>query len=1139
MFLNSETENIQPDKELKSLLQDQRFLLQSVTELLELGDDEDIFRYIAEKLAEIVPDSIIIVNSYNNETEESQIRAIIASRWMLNKAIKLIGRDPRTMKFSITGEDKEQILQQGLVTGPKGVHELSAGKIPPATGDALDKLFRIHKIYGMGFSRHGMLYGNTVIITRNGKELKNEEFVETFIGQVSIVLQRQRAETKLKQTLERLNEAEKTGRIGYWHHDLINDIEWWSDHEYEIHGLPNTSPTGFDVHLKCIHPDDRDRHQQAFQNARDNGKNEFFDEYRLVKENNQVHYVQAHYHIERDDKGNPVRAFGTDQDITERKRAEIRIDHLNQALAAICNINQLIVQEKNRDQLIRKVCGELKKAKRYHSAWIILIDDNLNFLDCACSGSASAAQIESMREQLIKGEFSFCMKEALQQKDMLIIDNPEEACSDCPLFAEDVDKMTFTTCLNYGEKIYGLFSVSVLKELLLNNDEKQLVEEMANDLSFALHDIELEQKRRQAEQALRQSEDKYRSIVERSGDAIGMADIEGNLILVNPVAAKLFGADAKNLVGRNLSQFFPESLVNSFMDSLKKIASTKKGLRRNITLELPSGLHHFISSTEPIKDENGDVNFVINVSTNITELKKTQEKLKEANTIINRSPVVVFTWKNSPGWHIEYVSANVYRLLGYTAEELVSAKTPYSNFIHPDDLDRVTAEVNRFTREKNLTEFEHKPYRILTKEGKEKIVADWTSVVMDNNKNITHYQGIIYDITQEKRAEQEKERLQKQLRQAQKLETIGTLAGGIAHDFNNILTPIIGYTDMALTSLPPTDPLSSDLQEILKGANRAKELVSQILTFSQHAEKGQKPIRLHVVIREALRLLRPSIPSTIDIRQRIDESCERVEADPGQIHQLIVNLCTNSFHAMEKTGGTLTIELSQVNVDETIAQYRPNLAAGEYAMIRIRDTGIGMDEDTMDRIFEPFFTTKTVDKGTGLGLSVVHGIVRNHNGDIIVTSEPGEGTTCDVYFPVTKAKTEAESLRLDQIQGGSESILIVDDEPAVSGVLKKLLERLNYRVDVKSSSIEALKACRKKSQKYDLVISDLTMPMMTGMELSKQLHKFCPDLPVIIMTGYGDNITTDMTEHYGIRQVIGKPITIKELAEVLHQVFKK
>jgi two-component system cell cycle sensor histidine kinase/response regulator CckA len=326
---------------------------------------------------------------------------------------------------------------------------------------------------------------------------------------------------------------------------------------------------------------------------------------------------------------------------------------------------------------------------------------------------------------------------------------------------------------------------------------------------------------------------------------------------------------------------------------------------------------------------------------------------------------------------------------------------------------------------------------------------------------------------------------------------------------------------------------------ILKAANRAKDLVRQILTFSRQIEKERKPLNVQVLIKEALRLLRLSIPSTIKISQHIDNSCDRVFADPAQIHQVIVNLCTNAFQAMEEKGGVLTIELTQLKIDASTAKIYPNLSENVYVRLTVCDTGIGMDESTIDRIFEPFFTTKSVDKGTGLGLSVVHGIVRSHYGDIVVHSEPGQGSKFHVYLPVIKNAVDIDYKDAAAVLRGNESILVVDDEELVASVVKTMLRGLGYTVEVSNCGVEALKSFDRKPTGYDLVITDLTMPEITGLDLAKHIHTFHPDLPVILMTGYGEKLTSDIQKHYGIREVIGKPIEIRDLAAAIRKGLDK
>ena len=392
-----------------------------------------------------------------------------------------------------------------------------------------------------------------------------------------------------------------------------------------------------------------------------------------------------------------------------------------------------------------------------------------------------------------------------------------------------------------------------------------------------------------------------------------------------------------------------------------------------------------------------------------------------------------------------------------------------------------------------------------------------------------------------KRAEEEKDKLENQLLRTQKLETIGTLAGGIAHDFNNILSPILGYSDMVMSELSPSDPMFQEMEEIMKAGYRAKDLVEQILLFSKQEEKERKPLALHLVVEEALKLLRPSIPTTIEIRQQIDASGDMVLADATQMHQVIVNLCTNAWHAMEEQGdGLLSIEMNRVGVDPEIANLHTNLNEAEYVRLSIIDTGTGMDKATLDRLFEPFFTTKAVDRGTGLGLSVAHGIIQSHQGEILVHSEPGKGSAFHVYLPVIKAEIEADEIEPTAIEGGPESILVVDDDDINLNMVGKMLKNLGYETDVYNNSLDALNAFRQQPDRYDLLISDLTMPNMTGVDLSEQLQKLRSGFPVIIMTGYSDsdkNLTNVSRKQFGIRQGVRKPLMRKELAVTIREVL--
>ncbi|MGK0240887.1 MAG: two-component system cell cycle sensor histidine kinase/response regulator CckA [Candidatus Pelagisphaera sp.] len=408
----------------------------------------------------------------------------------------------------------------------------------------------------------------------------------------------------------------------------------------------------------------------------------------------------------------------------------------------------------------------------------------------------------------------------------------------------------------------------------------------------------------------------------------------------------------------------------------------------------------------------------------------------------------------------------------------------------------------------------------------------------DDGKVIGFYSAIT-DLTNRKNAEKGKAELEARLRRSQKLKTIGSLAGGIAHDFNNILTPILGYTDLALLSIPPTDPLHEDLQRILKGTLRAKDLVEQILLYSKEMEKERKSIDLGSIVSEALKLLRPSIPTTVRIEKRIDSNCAEIIADASQMHQVVVNLCTNAWQAMEHNGGTITIELEKaINDQPTTTQYS-FLAENEYIRLSITDTGIGMDSEHLDRIFEPFFTTKiTNNEGTGLGLPIVHGIITTHGGNIVVDSIPGEGTSFHVYLPVATSSKQAPPAAEQTIQGGNETILIVDDEESITTLLQKMLETFGYFTEAYNNNIEALDAFRDNPEKYDLVITDLTMPNLTGLELSMKLQAIRPGTPIIITTGFSNKLDDETLENYNIKCVLDKPVVMRDLASEIRSALE-
>ena len=394
------------------------------------------------------------------------------------------------------------------------------------------------------------------------------------------------------------------------------------------------------------------------------------------------------------------------------------------------------------------------------------------------------------------------------------------------------------------------------------------------------------------------------------------------------------------------------------------------------------------------------------------------------------------------------------------------------------------------------------------------------------------------DITRRNREEEKRKRLEEKLRQSQKMESIGTLAGGIAHDFNNLLVPILGHTEILMEDIPGKSPLRSNLDEIFTGAVRARDLVRQILTFSKQGEQEIVRIQVQPILKEALKLLRSTIPSTISIKADIPETCPSIYADQTQIHQVVLNLMTNAFHAMESSGGTLGVYLETVLLASEEAEDL-TLFPGEYIRLSVTDTGVGMTPQVVEKIFDPFFTTRQNKRGTGLGLSMVHGIVTGYRGKVIVASTLDRGTSIDVYLPAAGQtdKNNGNEATKPTIPGGTEHILLVDDEPAVLKAEHHILERLGYQVTRAESGPEALEFFRESPARFDLVLTDMTMPLMTGDKLAKAVVNIRNDIPVVICTGFSDRILPENT-HSSVTCVIHKPLVMNELAAKLRDIFK-
>jgi PAS domain S-box-containing protein len=475
------------------------------------------------------------------------------------------------------------------------------------------------------------------------------------------------------------------------------------------------------------------------------------------------------------------------------------------------------------------------------------------------------------------------------------------------------------------------------------------------------------------------------------------------------------------------------------------------------------------------------------------------------------------------------------KLLGYSRDELLG-KNDY-DFFPREEADSYTAKDREVLETNSQREIQEEIVR--TRHQGTRFLRTKKIPLQDKKGSPEFLMGISEDITEQKLAREERERLESQLRQSLKMESIGTLAGGIAHDFNNILAAILGYAEMALSDMPHDSPARFDVEQIQKAGDRAKVLVKHILSFSKKEPSERRLVEIQGVIYEVLKLLRATIPSTIRFETEIDAHCGSVLADSTQIYQVMMNICTNAAQAMTGDAGVLTIKLAAVELTAKDVAGIEGLRPGPYARVTVSDTGSGISSETIDRIFDPYFTTRAAGQGSGMGLAVVMGIVKAHDGAITVSSVPGHGSTFTVYFPQTEGPAAGIEETHDILIGGSERVLVIDDEPDVAEITRRRIERLGYKVKAMTSSLEALKFLQAHPDAVDVVVSDQTMPDLTGEALARELREIRPGLPVILCTGYSSILNAGKAREAGVKAFVLKPVELVELAAMIRRVLDK
>jgi len=657
--------------------------------------------------------------------------------------------------------------------------------------------------------------------------------------------------------------------------------------------------------------------------------------------------------------------------------------------------------------------------------------------------------------------------------------------------------------------------------------------------------------RRQAEQALQENKHRYQELFDAMSSGVAVYETKDNgktfyIKEFNRAAEQITGFKKDRIVHKEANSIFPGLRESGLISAFQQVWKTGTSLRHPVSLYHDQRLNFWVENNI-YKLPSGEI---VAIFDDITERMKAEEALrnseKELNSIIRTTPDIIF--RLDAEGKITFISDAV-KKYGYSPEKSIGKD--FQDIIHPEDREKVNQriadhlagkretqklEIRFIIKDPSLMSFDDSSRNF----GDERILLIESEGLYSSEENPPTFlglQGFARDITEQKNADKTKEKLEAQLIQTQKMEAIGALAGGIAHDFNNILGAILGNAQLAEMNVSENNKARDHLQQILAASNRAKGLVGQILAFSRQTKQQKIPVDIGLVVKEAIKLLRASLPANIEICQKSAPNLCAVMADQTQIYQIILNFCTNALHAMEKNGGLLDLSLVPVVFSSEEVVVYHDLKAGRYLRLTVTDSGHGMDSATVSRIFDPYFTTKEVNEGTGLGLATVHGIVKDHGGMIKVYSEPGSGTSFQVFLPCIEDQAMTEDNVAKQLSTGTERILFLDDDKILVDLGEQMLKRLGYRVDSKTSPFEALEIFKAEPDKYDMVITDMTMPGMSGEKLAQEILEIRPGIPIIICTGFSNMMSPEKANEKGIKGFLMKPLTMSDLSRGIRDVL--
>ena len=639
-------------------------------------------------------------------------------------------------------------------------------------------------------------------------------------------------------------------------------------------------------------------------------------------------------------------------------------------------------------------------------------------------------------------------------------------------------------------------------------------------------------------EALQESETFLKTLIDTIPTPVFYKDRDGKYLGFNRAFETFFGETKEQLIGKSVFDINPPELAGICNAQDDELFNRGGCSVTSLRVKNAHGELRDLSSTRQfLLTAKGAVVGLIGALIDITDRKQAEEKLRKSEILHREAQRVakIGHWELDSPSGTPFWSEEIFHIFGLDPVVSPPSFAAHADIIYDENWDLLENSIQELSTIGTFFDIE---FRILRSDGETRWMHAKGSADKSEDGGIGRMFGTAQDITDRKKAEEDRNKLQSQLQQSQKMEAVGTLAGGIAHDFNNILAIILGNTELASRDVPDSNPASESLKEIYRASIRAKDMVRQLLAFSRKSDEENMPIDMAPIIKESMKMLRSAIPTSVEFKQHISDDPCNILGDAAQINQIVMNLVTNAADAMSEEGGLLEVTLEKIILQEEKTCFDWVLSPGPYVRLRMKDTGEGIEPEIMERIFDPYYTTKEVGKGTGMGLSVIHGIVKRHGGGILVESEIGKGTLFEIYFPALEETAEEEKEPEGEIKGGSERILFVDDEESMVNLNRQRLERLGYQVKSTTKPLDALEWFRADPDQFDVIITDMTMPRMTGDRLAAEVLKIRPNMPVIICTGYSERMSAKKAEALGVSKYIEKPIDLRNLASSLREVLE-